>query len=130
MLITLLVFQARIFGASVYGGFHSSQRRSTNAKDKPYVCSQPGCKSAFFYQHHLLRHETQKHGRTPAKARNSLYDMLIATHMEPGYSHSSTLVVEPNSSSNSSLAGANQGALAFESHDDEHNQTEKLILMS
>ncbi|KAI0239080.1 hypothetical protein LSAT2_010145 [Lamellibrachia satsuma] len=44
------------------GGMRET-RRSWTTKDKPYVCSHPGCDKSYFYLHALRRHEKQKqHG--------------------------------------------------------------------
>ena len=69
----LLIFQRGSFGKQIDSylyrptGLHTQMplRRSIQARDKPYVCHYTGCKSSFFYLHHLRRHETNKHGRTP-----------------------------------------------------------------
>ena len=35
------------------------------AKERPYKCQVPGCKSAYSHSKHLRAHETKKHGRIP-----------------------------------------------------------------
>ena len=54
----------QLYAGDVSGGVGQKEtRRSWTTKDKPYVCSQPGCHKSYFYLHALRRHEKQKqHG--------------------------------------------------------------------
>jgi len=54
----------QLYAGDVSGGVGPREtRRSWTTKDKPYVCSQPGCDKSYFYLHALRRHEKQKqHG--------------------------------------------------------------------
>ena len=37
------------------------------SSEKTYACDSPNCGKTFYYRHHLLRHQTTKHGRVPRK---------------------------------------------------------------
>lgn len=40
---------------------NAKNRRSWLTKGKPYVCSYPGCRRSYFYQHDVKRHFKQQH---------------------------------------------------------------------
>ena len=44
---------------------NTKNRRSWLTKGKPYVCSYPGCRRSYFYQHDVKRHYKQQHSTGP-----------------------------------------------------------------
>ena len=62
----------------------TTSRRSCKAKDKPYKCTEPGCKRAFFQSQHLRRHEIQKHGRKKKFEKKDSISSLIMMYTEHG----------------------------------------------
>ena len=58
------------FVASDFGMLKMKQRRSVQGMDKQFPCSYGNCDKSFYDRKNLLRHQTLKHGRTPAVSRS------------------------------------------------------------
>ena len=58
------------FVANDFGILKMKQRRSVQGMDKQFPCIHGNCDKSFYDRKNLLRHQTLKHGRSPAWSRS------------------------------------------------------------
>ncbi len=77
------------------GTWSQPRKRTGSYRDKQHKCLYPGCFKAFYHKHHLRRHETAAHGRTPVPANKTKNDQGLMFHSsmkEGALSHLDTWV--------------------------------------